>query len=123
MVTLLRDKNYWHRKYKKNKSLKNKENFYSLKESVKLALEKYESLKMKKYIKSLGLYPLTTKPIWRRINRVRNGKRKSEIPTLVKDGVKYDNDQKKADIFAERMKSVFNEEHSPGKFDDKSKNT
>jgi hypothetical protein len=119
----IRLKNYWKNRYKRTKRKNSKANYDSMKEVVRLSLDRHDSNKMKKYVESLGHAPLSSKPLWRRVNRLRNVKRSKEIPTLTKDGVDYETDTEKAKIFADRMYNTFNESTESGnKFDNRFRN-
>jgi hypothetical protein len=121
LVKLMRIKNYWHRRYKRTKTGYCKRNFYSLKEAFKRKLAAHQSKKMKKFMKGLGKAPLSTKPLWSRINRTRNLKNNNGIPTLKKEGKFYTTDKEKAQVFGERMREAFSENTNPNQFDDKFK--
>jgi hypothetical protein len=109
VMNVIRDKNYWHRRYKRTRRKKARDTYYSLREATRLKLDKYQSDKMKTFVNGLGPAPLSTKPLWRRINRLRNIKRSKQIPTLVKGGIEFEDDESKAKIFADRMTRTFNE--------------
>ena len=118
IVTLIKAKNYWRRRFYRLKSTMNKDNYYCLKELVNQEIYKFKNKKTARFIRGLGPRPLSTKPIWKRIKRMHNQEQSRDIPTLVKDGVEYSTDEEKSKIFAERMANTFKE--SPGassKFD------
>ena len=69
IVNLKRIKNYWQRRYNKSKDERSRDNLYALKDAVKNELFKYESEKIKRFMKKLGPKPLTTKPLWKLVNR------------------------------------------------------
>ena len=121
LVKLMRIKNYWHRRYRRTKTGYCKRNFYALKEAFKRKLSAHQSKKMKKFMKGLGKAPLSTKPLWSRINRTRNLRNNSGIPTLKKEGKFYTTDKEKAQVFGERMRETFSENTNPNQFDDKFK--
>jgi len=121
IVDLKRLKNYWQRRYNKSRDERSRDNLYALKDAVKNELYQYESNKIKKFMKKLGSKPLTTKPLWKRVNRLR-GQSRHSIPTLYKDNIAFESDFEKAKLFGDRMREIFNETNTQGKFDDDLKN-
>ena len=49
----------------------------------------------------------STKPFWNRINNIRGEKKRSTIPTLVVNNVKYETDEQKANLFLTNLKDSF----------------
>ena len=92
LVNLIKEKNYWQRRFKKTRSEQSRDNLYSLKEAVKYELYKFSSFKMKKFVDSLGKAPLSTKPLWKRVNRLR-GQSRNGIPTLIVNGAEIEGDE------------------------------
>ena len=73
---------------------------------------------MEKFISGLSPHPLTVKPLWKKIKRMKNQATEIEIPTLIKDGKSYETDDEKARVFAERMAETFRESSdSANRFD------
>jgi hypothetical protein len=52
---------------------------------------------------------LSTIPFWRRINRFRFKKRSKNIGTIIHNNKEANSDEEKAEVFCERLKTVFNE--------------
>ena len=61
----------------------------------------------------MGPSPLSTKPFWRRINRIRNKKRPSAIPDIHLDCKILETDEEKANAFADRLENIFSNENKP----------
>jgi hypothetical protein len=55
----------------------------------------------------LGINPPSTKPFWKRINIIKGKKNKQSIPTLKVDGVEYESDDQKANLFASILNKIF----------------
>jgi len=119
IVTIIKIKNYWRRRFYRFKSTTNKENYYCLKDLVNLEIYKFKNKKLSNFVRALGPHPLTTKPLWKRIKRMHNQEQSRDIPTLAKDGVEYTTDEEKCKIFADRMANTFKESPDAGqKFDE-----
>ena len=58
------------------------------------------------FIQKLGKNP-STKPFWKRINKLKGKKSKSNIPTLKVGNDIYETDKEKADLFAQSLKTTF----------------
>ena len=112
IVSLIKIKNYWRRRYFRSKISYIKENYYTLKNLVNQEVYKFENSKMQRFIQGLGPRPLSTKPLWKRIKRMHNQSQSDEIPTLIKEGKEYQTDEAKARVFAERLSETFNEDPS-----------
>ncbi len=60
------------------------------------------------FIKKIGPNPVSSRPYWQRINRLRTGKNKtSNIPYLKFNDKKYENDNDKANLFKDILKDTF----------------
>jgi hypothetical protein len=60
-----------------------------------------------------GKSPLSTIPFWKRINRLRESKRKSSSGALLVDGKVVDSSEEKANVFADSLEKKFsNDENS-----------
>ena len=106
LVNLIKEKNYWQRRYNRSKADYCKENLYILKEAVKFKLYEFSNNKLKKFVESLGKAPLGTQLLWKRINRLR-GQKLYSIPTLIVDGIEIEDDEDKARAFANRLRNTF----------------
>jgi len=67
---------------------------------------------MLNFLEKLDKTPVSTKPFWKRINQTRKKNFADSIPTLVKEGKEYKTDEEKANLFADKLKSTFNETDS-----------
>ena len=56
----------------------------------------------------IGQNPLSTKPYWRRINRIRNKKEPKDIPSLIINDNLIELNIDKAKAFGNRLNSIFN---------------
>ena len=91
----------------KNRSLENKDTYYSLRTCVSIEIEKFRNEKIMQFIEALGPSPVSTIPFWRRIGRMRNNNKRQEIPTLISNDVEITSNEGKATIFAERLSEIF----------------
>ncbi len=55
----------------------------------------------------MGSNPPSTKPFWKRINIIKGKKNKQSIPTLKVDGVEYETDDQKANLFSSILYKTF----------------
>jgi len=72
------------------------------------------------FLKSIGPNPLSSKPIWNRINKLRNKKTKSSIPTLYWENKYYESDEEKANLFGSILNKVFSDSEDT-RFDEQHK--
>ena len=58
----------------------------------------------------MGQNHLSSVPFWRRINRLRNKNPTKNIANIEENGMKYTTDHAKAQVLADRLENVFNED-------------
>jgi hypothetical protein len=113
IVSVLKSRNYWGRLYRKNRD-EFTERTYKLK--IELANEliaKYKQEQWNDFLNRQGKSPLSTIPFWKRINRLRESKRKNSSGALLVDGKVVDSSEEKANVFADSLEKKFsNDENS-----------
>jgi hypothetical protein len=112
IVAVLKNRNYWGRMYRKNR-----DEFAAETYKIKIALAndliaKHKHEKWKEFIKRQGKSPLSSIPFWRRINRLRESKRKRGRSSLLIDGQHIQGSKEQADIFANNLEKKFSDENS-----------
>lgn len=55
----------------------------------------------------MGSNPPSTKPFWKRINAIKGKKNKQAIPTIKVNGVEYETDEQKANLFSSTLSKTF----------------
>ncbi len=118
---MIRLKNLWHKKYKHNPNQHNRDGLTDTRILIGEAIRQFKLKQWEKFIKKMGPNPLSTTPFWRRINRLRGKKQSANINTLEHNGEKITSDKAKAEIFADRLETVFKDDEDP-KFDVNTKN-
>lgn len=109
IIDLIKIKRKWQRLYYKNKDEETKTKYYLLKNIIKEEIARHREQKWKFFLDRLPKNPVSTKPFWQKINKIRKKKDSNIIPTLYKDNVEYKTDSEKAFIFATKLQSTFNE--------------
>jgi hypothetical protein len=71
-----------------------------LESDIKDTISIHENNKMKSFREKQGNNPLSSKPYWQRIGRLRGNKLQDSIPTLKMDNKEFESDKEKADLFA-----------------------
>ena len=112
ILTIIRQSNKLEIKYKKNRPEENKSIYYEAIESVKTAIENFKSKKWNDFVASLGPCPLSTKPYWQRINRIRKKKVTRGIPYINLDSKVLSTDEEKAKAFSAKLRNTFSEDQS-----------
>jgi hypothetical protein len=59
------------------------------------------------FVDKLGSNPPSTKPFWKRINVIKGKKNKQAIPTIKVNGVEYETDDQKANLFSSTLIKTF----------------
>jgi hypothetical protein len=94
-------------------SEKAKKDFYEAKVIYDNELQKFRSSQWQKFIDDLKPKALLSlKSFWKRINRIRSNKKSNKIPTLKVNDIFLDDDEKKAEYFANKLQNTFNNEQS-----------
>ena len=73
-----------------------------------------KTLKNKEWLDFLdkqGKNPLSTKPFWQRINKLKGNKISKSIPTLKKEDILFETDKSKANLFSDILKSTFSDQN------------
>jgi exonuclease III len=104
-------KNYWQRQYTKHKSETAKNNLDVCRNDLIEEIEKHRSLQWQTFLNSLGPNPLSSTPFWKKINSMRGKKAQTNIGTIIIDGVNLNTDKEKADAFAKRLESIFQDDN------------
>ena len=112
IMELIRLKNSCKKMYQKTESLIDKENLDSIKSILAYELEDFHSKKWNNFCKGLGKNILSTVPFWKRIARLKNESYNNKISTLRIDGVEYDEDQEKCQLFADNLEKTFSNEYN-----------
>ena len=105
-------KNKWQREFLKTKSRYARDNMYELKSIIADEINEHRAKEWKEFIDGLGPHILSTKPLWARINRFRCRKKKKGIGTLSNDGQEINDNTQKANLFADRLEKVFNNDEN-----------
>ena len=119
IIDLIRSKRKLRRKLIKNSNLTSEYN--QLTKLIKQAFFKFRNGKWFKFTAECGDYVMVTRGFWRRINRFRVGPERVEIATLRVEGVSYQTDTEKADIFATHLANTFSNNNPSANFDAKHK--
>jgi hypothetical protein len=94
---------------------------------VKEEIAAYKNKKWNEFINSLGKNPVSTKPFWQKINKIKNknkSKKGKDIPTLLLNNISYTTKEEKADLFGGLLEQTFkdtNDEKFDKKFENKIK--
>jgi hypothetical protein len=107
IVELNRLKNYWQRKYTKSKDKSSKQNLEICRNDLIEEIEQHRCNQWQNFLDTLGPSPLSSAPFWRKINTMRGKHKKTNIGTIIVDGVKLTTDKEKADAFAQKLEKTF----------------
>ena len=109
IIKTIKVRNKLQRIYKKNNTIQNKNNLYDSVNKVKYDIKEFKNKNWSNFINKLGNCPLSTKPLWNRINRLNKKKQPSSIPTLIYNNETLDTDEKKALAFGKKLENTFTE--------------
>ena len=118
IVELYTLKNKYTKKLKKTQSSVDRENLSVIKSVLTASIEEFHSKKWNDFVKSVGTGLISSIPFWRRITLIQNGKKSNAIGKLIENGIIYENDQDKANLFAKTLKQTFSKNVSRDYDDD-----
>jgi hypothetical protein len=76
--------------------------------TIKAKVLEFRSNEWQDFVDKIGSSPVSSRPYWQRINRLRKGKNKSSnTPDLKFKDKKYDTDIEKANLFKDILKDTF----------------
>jgi exonuclease III len=94
----------------KNKTAEIKHKITRLTNRIKFETVKYNESKWNNFLGTLGPFPTSTRKFWYIINKARTCKKSGQMPRIALDGVFYNTDSEKANLFAGVLKDIFQEE-------------
>ena len=86
---------------------------------LKKSIKSYTEKKWEIFIDKLGPFPASSGLFWDIINRARNPKKTSNIPTLLENNFSYKTDKEKTDLFASLLSVTYTEAGVESEFDNK----
>ena len=113
IVRTLKGRNFWGKIYRKNRDSYSAEMYKELEFLANEQISDHKMNQWQEFLAKQGKNPLSTIPFWKRINRLRESKRRKKIGLLVVNGQEYSTNREKADLFAENLEKKFNSETNP----------
>lgn len=104
---MLKARNYWGRECRKFRSESLAKKYREFEFLANESIKEFKQEQWKNFIKRQGKHPLSTIPFWKRINRLRESKRKKKIASLVHNGTYITENSLKAELFAEKLEKKF----------------
>ena len=89
----------------------NKKIYNNLTKVIKKEIDSIKDEDWPKFLEKQGNNPLNTKPFWQCLNQLKGKKANKTIPTLKKDNQSYENDNEKANLFADILKTTFSDQN------------
>ena len=96
---------------KENKTQENKQMYNLLTKAIREEINQLKNNEWQEFIKKQGNNPLNSKPFWQRLNKLKGKKNNKSIPTLKKDGIIYEKDYEKANLFSNILRNTFSDEN------------
>ena len=86
--------------------------FYLVNKTIREEIKAIKNNKWATFIEKIGKNPLSSKVVWNRIQVIKNNGKKSneKYPTLINENIKYETDDKKANLFAELLSATFKDD-------------
>jgi hypothetical protein len=83
------------------------EEYISLTKLLDGEIGAFKNQSWRRFLVRQGTNPLNSKPIWQRINKIRQNKSGDSIPKLIHEGKEHKSDGEKANVFASVPSKVF----------------
>ena len=113
ILDLIKLRNKQKRLWNSCNSSENKNKYYDLKNLVRDEISAFKSNKWQVFMDKLETNPVSSKPFWQRINKLRCSKSSNFIPNITFENTTYSSNEEKANIFAKRLSKTFSDESSP----------
>jgi hypothetical protein len=106
---VLKERNKWYKNYRSFRSEYATERCKELEERATELILEFKQEQGREFLARRGNSPVSTIPFWKRINRLREGKKRKQVGNLVVDGIEIVLGKDKADIFAKSLEifSIF----------------
>ena len=78
---------------------------------------KLQDSKWTKLLENVGPNPLSSRKFWKKINCIRNGKSSNQIPRLQQNGMDFNSDLDKAELFKEILAKTFSGKNNESDYD------
>jgi hypothetical protein len=111
ILELIKYRKIFRKKFQTEKTTDNRQKYNSLTKLIREEINCLKNNDWKQFILRQGTNPLNTKPFWQKINSIRHNKSNNSIPTIIKDNVKYETDQDKANLFSSILKDTFSDQN------------
>jgi hypothetical protein len=104
---VLKSRNYWRSEYKKNPNGIAADQYRLKEELASDMIAQFKRAQWARFLKEQGPHPLSSVPFWRRVNRLRENKRKKNIGALLINNKVVTDDKEKAEAFAAELEKKF----------------
>ena len=118
ILVLIRERRTLRKVVKKENTLENRLKYNILTSQIKLNIKNYRQKKWEGFIEGLGGYPVSSRPFWNEINKIKNPKQSSGIPNLKVDDIEYKSDPEKINLFSSIFNETFSDQVATNVFDD-----
>lgn len=116
LVLIIKKRKSLRKEFIKHNNLEKKKMYNSLTKIIREELKAMKNIEWQQFIAKQGKNPLSSKPFWKKINKLRGHAKSNTIPTLKKENDKFENDSDKANLFADILKNTFSD-HNDDRFD------
>ena len=113
ITDVLDQRNKWRKIYNHYVDDASAQEFKRYESEANNLIKDFQDKSWQNFVKSLGPSPLSTIPFWKRINRLRDAKRKRVIATIVHNNQILESNVDKANLFADNLESKFTTANNP----------
>ena len=107
IVQILQTRNFWAKKFRENRNELFAKKYRSLQNEANTQIVNFKRQNWEAFLIRQGKSPLSSAPFWKRINRLRECKRRKAINSIVINGNNVNESKKIADVFAENLEKKF----------------
>ena len=113
IVECLKTRNFWAREFRKYRTEIAANKYRAAEERANSLIGAFKIKQWENFLKAQGKSPLSTIPFWKRINRLRAGKRRAKIADLTHENRTITDPREKAEIFAQELSKKFTLDENP----------
>ena len=91
----------------KIKTSENKVEYNNITYQIRKNIYQFKSAEWQKFMNSLGPSACSSKPFWKKINKINTGRNHSKFADLKVNGITIKNSREKANFFGENLEKIF----------------
>ena len=107
ILKIIKERRLVRAEIRKHNRQEDKTTYNKLKKQITTEISKLRDQAWQNFIQKCNRNPLSSRPFWQKINKIRFNKSNKNIPTLIHNDMSYETDLEKANLFSSLLKNIF----------------